>query len=259
MTSLPPGWNSAAVEWARQAAKVSEAFRPAIELSAKVRDGLNQALAPIIDQLPEWLEQTSRWNEQARKMLLAAYPPNWRHLELEEVVAAFDVMIEHGLNVAWVPRASIVRELIGAADVAGRDTVLIDREKEILDDVEASLSETTSSELVGSVDALREAVESCRDGRHRASQALATVTLGAIVHDTLGELKFADARRRYEALDPEEVPFVEAREAAVLRCIARALQRTDVSGPGFNRHAAAHRLSGTLRAPVRPGVEGRLA
>lgn len=52
-----------------------------------------------------------------------------------------------------------------------------------------------SSELVGSVDALREAVESCRDGRHRASQALATVTLGAIVHDTLGELKFEDARR----------------------------------------------------------------
>jgi hypothetical protein len=241
--SIPPGWSGATAEWAQQAARLSEAFRPAIELSAEVREALDRAVAPIINQLPDWLEQASRWGEQARRAILASYPPNWLHFDIGEVGEAIDLMLEHGLNVAWVPRVSIVRELVSAGDVAARDAVLIQREVEILDDVEASLSETTAEDLAGSVDALREAVECCRDGRHRASQALATVTLGTVVHDTLGEVKFADARRRFEALDPEEVPFIEARGAALLRCIARALQRTDVAGPGFNRHAAAHRLS----------------
>jgi hypothetical protein len=152
-------------------------------------------------------------------------------------------MVEHGLNIAWVPRGEVVRELLSAPDVAARDAVLIARETELIEDVERALDAIELGELAGPVDALREAVAAFRDGHHRAAQALATVTLGTVIHDTFGEEHFASARRRFEALDPRRVDFHEARSAAVLRCIARALQQTHVAGPGFNRHAAAHRPS----------------
>jgi hypothetical protein len=217
--------------------------RAAVERMAAFSEQLNQTLAPITSKLPEWLEQASGWGEALRERLIEAYPPNWRDLTFEEVEETVGLMLDHGLSLAWVPREAVVRELLTAPDVAARDAVLVAREVEIVEDVEASLVAVELPELSPPVDALREAVATFRSGHHRASQALVAVTLGTLIHDTFGEAKFADARRRFEALDPDEVPFDEARTAAVLRCIARSLQNTDVAGPGFNRHAAAHRLS----------------
>lgn len=217
--------------------------REAVERMAAVSDQINRALAPIASKLPEWLEQASGWGEALRERLVEAYPPNWRDLTFDEVERVVDLMLDHGVSLAWVPREAVVRELLAASDVGARDSVLIAREVDIVEDVEVSLDAVRLPELEAPVDALRESVATFRSGHHRASQALAAVTLGTLIHDTFGEAKFADARRRFEALDPDEVPFDEARTAAVLRCVARSLQNTDIAGPGFNRHAAAHRLS----------------
>jgi hypothetical protein len=238
---IGPQWQPP--DWTKQlqaiSASAAEAFRPVQELSERV----NRALAPVMEQLPKWLEQAEGWGERLREAIIAAYPSNWRDFSIDDFGSAIDVMVEYGLNVAWVPRDAIVLELVAAPDATSRDAVLLEREAAILEDVEASLDATERTDLVEPADALREAIATFRDGHHRASQALAAVTLGTVIHDTFGEAKFAQAKKRFEALDPEQVPIVEARAAAVLRCVARALQRTDLAGPGFNRHAAAHRLS----------------
>jgi hypothetical protein len=238
---IGPQWRTP--NWTQQAqaisASINKAFGPARELSER----MNLALAPVIEQLPKWLERAETWGAQVREAIIAAYPENWRHFDIDEFGSAIEVMVEHGLNVAWVPRGLVVRELLAAADGTTRDAVLRAREAAILDDIEASLVATEHADLVEPADALREAIATFRDGHLRASQALAAVTLGTVIHDTFGEAKFAQAKQRFEALDPDLVPFAEARAAAVLRCVARALQRTDVAGHGFNRHAAAHRVS----------------
>ena len=39
-----------------------------------------------------------------------------------------ELMVDSGINLAWVPRQDIVLELVNAPDATARDVVLIDRE-----------------------------------------------------------------------------------------------------------------------------------
>jgi hypothetical protein len=168
-------------------AHIAETLPPFTEL----RERLPRALAPILENPPGWEERIGAWTQRVREAVLAAQPPNWRRLKLADVETAFSLMVEHGLNIAWVPRGEVVRELLSATDVAARDAVLIARETELIEDVERALDAIELGELAGPVDALREAVAAFRDGHHRAAQALATVTLGTVIHDTFGEEHFA--------------------------------------------------------------------
>jgi hypothetical protein len=219
--------------------RVAEVVRPFVEFQERVAERVR----PIVERLPEWAEQARLFAERFEESLRAAYPTNWLHLEAEDVIGAGELMTKQGLNVAWVPRVGVVRELLTAPDAEAREQVMHDREAEILDDIRRSLAATSHPELVEPVNALAEAVGSFGDGRYRSAQALATVTLGTLIHDAFGDSKFADARRKFEAFDPEEAPLQEFRLSAVLRCVARALEPTTVAGPGFNRHASAHRVS----------------
>lgn len=173
----------------------------------------------------------------------AGLAPNWRGLDDDEVAAAVGLMVDHGLNVAWAPRVEVVRLLVTVSDTAERDAILVGRAGEVLDDVDENLVAITRHDFAEAVDAVREAVANCRDGRHRSCIALVVVVLTALVHGPLGHQEFSRARKRYENLDPEDALLSEFREYAVLRCLHRAILRTDEwSGSGFNRHAAAHSL-----------------
>jgi hypothetical protein len=86
-----------------------------------------------------------------------------------------------------------------------------------------------------------EAIASYRAGRHRATQALAGVLVGALIEGRLG-MTFAKAHGLFETLDHEEA-VQEIRVTAVARSVAHALttyRSGDPAPPRFNRHATLH-------------------
>jgi hypothetical protein len=228
--------------WVEQIVQLTQRLNEAMQPFLESQRRMSERLAPLLEQLPK---QTERWRElaaRAQQSIRRAFPPNWLGLETEDIFRAVELMVDFGINVAWVPRQDIILELVSAADATARDVVLIGREAKILHDLDECVDATDHEDVAAPVDALREAIQTFRDGHPRAAQALTAVALGSAIHDVLGHSKFADARKSFEELDPEP-PIQEFRLTAVLRCIARALQKTDIAGPGFNRHASAHRIS----------------
>lgn len=222
---------------AQLAERLNEAVRPGVESWQRV----SAALAPVVELLPEYLGRFSAAVVHLDKAVRHGFPENWLELDTDGVLGAADLITQHGINVVWVPRAVIVRELIAAPDHEARENLLVVREREILDDV-ASLNVTTHPALAHPVDAVREAVTAFEGGHTRAAQALAAVALSALIHDTLGEPEFGPFRKKIEAVDLDHLGFEELRLGGVLRCVARAIYSTDYAGPGFNRHSTAHFL-----------------
>ena len=213
-------------------AKLAESVRPAIEAA---QEAARAAMPP-----PEWFERASKLVAVFHEAFRASLPANWEGFSVSDVRAAVDLMLDHGLNVAWVPRNVVVRALVGASDFETREAILVEHEAAVVDDLEACLGEIQLASLSEVVEAMSEAVAAYRAGFFRAAQALAATTLGSLLLEVHGDPKFRPAKERFEAMDIDGLTVVRAREAAVLRCVARAIEFTWVGLPGFNRHATAH-------------------
>src|SRR4051794_34989827 len=86
-------------------ARVAEAMRPAIEAATAVGRSFQAA------GLPELYERASELASAAQEAYRVSLPANWEGFAVKEFGAAVDLMLERGINVAWVPRAEVVRAL----------------------------------------------------------------------------------------------------------------------------------------------------
>lgn len=197
---------------------------------------------------PPWLgglndrlsEITKPWIERLKE----SYPANWRELTGEEVEQVVRLMLDPGLCLAWVPRPSILRELVAAEGDEARTAVLEQRSDDIVDDVYVVLGEVTNPKLLLTVDATGKAIAAHRDGHTEAALALASAALSNIVHDYLEEKSFEPVRKVFGVVDPRnDVGFQDFPLYIVGKVWVKVNERFEGNpDPGFNRNRTLHLL-----------------
>src|SRR3954465_3331814 len=185
-------WQPSEPEWLRVLRelrqRVAEAVTPWLDVGAQV----SERLRLLAEQLPS-REEFESFIERFNAVRSAVVSPNCEDLETGEMVDALELMRDEGLNLAWAPHANLIRELVAAEDAAARERLLVDRTDDVLRDLTASLEQVTQPLLSDEVVTAHEAIASYRAGRHRATQALAGVLVGALIEGRLG-MTFAKAR-----------------------------------------------------------------
>jgi hypothetical protein len=192
-----------------------------------------------------------------RQAIRRGSPPNWDDLgDNVKFWELFDIT-ETGLPTAWVPRGSVLTELIHAAQ-ADRPGVFSARRAEIIEDCRAALKEVTSTELVDYVDMLDEALTVAEVGHLAAAQSLAASVFDTILRHTIKPQRVAGyyARVKTEITDRHEnAPMTELRWGLVHVAAVSALQtfnqtQGDPIPTTFNRHASAHAVSRVQYTPA---------
>lgn len=198
---------------------------------------LSSAILPALAKYQSMFE-ASDW----LKRLKRTYPENWRDLDNDEVDAAVKVMLKTGLCLAWVPRPSILRELLDADDDVGRIDVLEARSEEIIEDVESVLADITSPALHSTVEVCTEAIAAHRDGHTNPALAYASAALSDLVHGYFGEKGFGPIGALFRGVDPwNDVGLTEFPFYAVGRVWVRAMDRFEGNeDPGYNRNRTLH-------------------
>jgi hypothetical protein len=176
----------------------------------------------------------------ARAELRHETPENWQEFidtaALDELI---ELTVKHSVAVLWVPRAAIVLELLQAESDAERDRILVEREAQILDDVESILATISRPELADPARAAREAAAAARDGHHMAAQTLVGSTVTHLVNVRLGHKRFSVARDVIRKDEPDAVALRLLRRTTLLHGLANAIEHTDHACVGFNRNSTA--------------------
>jgi hypothetical protein len=204
------------------------------------------SLPPIV---PLKLGGVPRFSDHVRKLIDAhaisfkeqlqrALPPNWlgmSHAEMDEAIAFSEAT---GVNLVWLPRRTIIDELVEAGPDDAIE-ILVQRQEEILVDIRHVLGEVTHGDSADWLRLAECAVEVAEEGQLEAAQALATNILSGIVEHVFA-MRLRDAREEFRRDDPDHVALRVFRMTVLLRVFGRALITTDQAGPGFNRHASTH-------------------
>jgi hypothetical protein len=192
-----------------------------------------------------------------RQAIRRGTPPNWDDLGDNVKFSELFEITETGLPTAWVPRASVLTELIHAAE-ADRHGVFSARRAETIEDCRAALKDVTSTELVDYVDMLDEALTVAEAGHLAAAQSLAASVFDTILRHTIKPQRIAGyyARVKTEIIDRHEnAPVTELRWGLVHVAAVSALQmfnqpQGDPIPATFNRHASAHAVSRVQYTPA---------
>jgi hypothetical protein len=121
---------------------------------------LAAAVAPAVEQwslqLPKisttFVEQLRPILEQWKRAWEEALPPNWEGFEPEDISSVVQLIEKTGYCLVWIPRAEILREIMGAGDGEATRILLAHRD-EVLDDASALLAEVEDDDLAPERDA----------------------------------------------------------------------------------------------------------
>jgi hypothetical protein len=200
-----------------------------------------------------------------RRALRRGQPPNWNDLGDEVKLSELLELTDAGLPTAWVPRASVLKELIDADD-ADRPAVFADRRSEIIEDCRTVLNDVTSPELVDLAELLHEALDVAYDGRLGAAQALAASIFDTALRKTIPQQSAryyvkvkAEIVDRHENASIAEMRwgFVHVPAAVVLNDFWE--YRGDTIPTKFNRHASAHAVGRVQYTPANAVIALALA
>lgn len=184
-------------------------------------------------------------------------PPNWGGVEVDRSLSALVEITEAGLPTAWVPRASVLQELIAAKD-AHRPAVFGRHRQEVIEDCRAVLAEVTSTALAEYVEALDEALDVAKVEKLRATQALAGSVFDTILRHTIKPARISGYYKRVKteiSARHENASIAELRWGLVHVPAVIALNMFDPSKgdpipKNFNRHACAHAVGRAQYTPA---------
>ncbi|MEZ5246698.1 MAG: hypothetical protein R2707_16490 [Acidimicrobiales bacterium] len=184
---------------------------------------------------PELLDSLARWAEQVEE----EWPANWEDGEAFWSGASA-LMGASGVPVVWLPRLSIVEELIEAGDV---EAVLLARRDEILEDCVEAVAVVSGTPVAVLVPKVAKAVAAARDGHWEPVQSYCGSILTAILQVHMRFRRFPEMQAEFDR-DPDDQPYRLARLYLLGVCVNQALANCDVMDPvqpsDFNRHSAAH-------------------
>jgi hypothetical protein len=242
------------------AAGVAEQIRQTARISASMPQydfGLD--LGRIINaNATTWLAKVREFAETLHRII----PGNLLDLTDEDLKEVFRINVEDGTSLAWAPRASIVKELLDAADMDARSAVLVDHAAEVADDVHASLAHVALPDHDGLRGLLLEATDALRGGLYGPAQASACIVFDTVVNVRM--LKFLaysgsqsknDTRRHFRpapARDWDDLTFTELGLVLAGSGIATAFEYWSTgNGPAsFNRNGSVHHADDGAYSPA---------
>jgi hypothetical protein len=200
------------------------------------------------------------------------YPPNWWSVAQLDGDAAIAIMQEEGIPLAWVPRAEIVADLIAAPDAAARDTILVARTSEIVEDCRQRLAEVLEDDLQHLDGLAGDALRALEQANPTAAQALAANVFDTLLRDVRHRGRLfagSSGRFKYQHVTGGITPVSDEtlvgvyRATCVLTPVLKALAEfnfeTDPVPGRFARHATAHRAGTTQYTPANAVIAIMLA
>ena len=145
------------------------AVMPAYDMTA-----FKNAVMPHLDYSSLIPRATLRAIHDAFESLKDLLPPNWPDTMPEDDVL-LEILNDDGIPLVWVPRQSVVEELVAAADRAGRLSVLDRRRSLVIEDCRDALDDVTHTRLADQQPLAVKAAEALLDGHDESAQALAVV------------------------------------------------------------------------------------
>ncbi|MGP4030067.1 hypothetical protein [Actinomadura sp. 3N407] len=241
----------------------------------EMRASLQALAGPLQEKLRTDLVKLG---EQAEKALRRHFPANWHELPVDDIDAAFEIVTNEGVPLAWTPRAILVEELIGAEDESERRIILAERAKDIADDCAAVLTEVTDPNLNELAEFATEAADCLSVGRHFSAQAGATTVVDTLLHHMvargapflnapLEKMKFGGFPDRLDVPD-DETSFEAVRSTCALtplRTVLKSYQFPSLNDPGdpmptrLNRHVTVHQVCRAHSTPANAVVAVMLA
>ena len=175
-------------------------------------------------------------------------PPNWQDVDdMVRISELFDIT-EAGYPTAWVPRASILNQLIQAETDDERGRVFADHRTEIIEDCRNVTAEVVDEELTELAEMLDEMLTVAEAGHLVAAQALAASIFDTTLRFTIEPQRISGyyAKVKAEIEDHKENGSLsELRWGLVHTPAVAALEvfnapAGDSIPDRFNRHASAH-------------------
>jgi hypothetical protein len=152
---------------------LGEAWRPVVP------SGLLQV---VREHQEVWTKTLRRFAAGFEEQLRAGAPPNWQFADDWPRLSMISETVEqHGIPLAWVPRADIVVALVHAEGIEARRAILADHEADIIQDCFTCLDDIEAPELAEFVANAREAARAFQGQYAKPAQALATVVLDAVL------------------------------------------------------------------------------
>jgi predicted DNA binding CopG/RHH family protein len=220
------GSSAAVTAFAATGRALTETLKQQTDSFAKVADNFRFDL-PFIE-IPKWIEALDRW-----------IPPNLRGLADLDAVAV--VALDEGIPLSWVPRSEIVVAVVSASTRDERQSILIERTNEILDDCQASLAPYVNEWEVQ----CKNAIGALRAGFDAPAQSLAGNIVDSIVLALYGKHGREETKKLATATEFDDLPLQLAAENLTLRPLFRAFTSWwptsgDTPPDHFARHTTAH-------------------
>lgn len=213
------------------------------------------AIEDLLNGTELWLEAARPIFRQLGEMALQAQdafdegvPSGWGALTVPEMLEVTDLMRETGWCLTTSPPAETLKLLLQAANRDERCGLLLEAERQILQDLDLELRSAEDRELRAFAEAARQSWDAHASGLFLASQALSATVVGSL-SDRRGPLAYRNlgaARAHLSGLTFEDVGLRGFRFVAVAGAAGTALATFPREGPEpalFNRHASAHGLS----------------
>ena len=124
-----------------------------------------------LDWHQRWTKPLEDFRQQMEERYRRSLPSNWTRFDLDELLAAIALAGNRGISVVWVPRRSIVLELLTSRGRWGYRKVLLDNSEAILEDIEACVRRRPAFDPTAKRMTLA-AVDALRDGHLEAAQTL---------------------------------------------------------------------------------------
>ncbi|PJI85533.1 hypothetical protein [Luteimicrobium subarcticum] len=183
----------------------------------------------------------------AAAMFAQSLPANLREVGSDlKIMEIIEIGREEGIGLYGAPRASLVRRLQNAPDVAARRRLLGTEARNIFDDCDAVLEQTTPPKLGFAVVMVRDAIAAARDGHWISAQAGATAALDGAARTVLADKRIREAVTRTGRITRrDETVFDEFKviQAIALMPVYGAhpnYRYDDIVPSNYSRHATAH-------------------
>jgi hypothetical protein len=282
--SLSREYEAQVAEWAQISIKQAQDYQQ-VQRSIAVAEAVPKWMPDFLASYVGYAERAAQDHDALLKSIaeLSAlrdlrsvprgyYPPNWWSVAQLDGDAAIAIMQEEGIPLAWVPRAEIVADLIAAPDAASRDTILVARTREIVEDCRQHLAEVLNADLQDLNGLTGNALRALEQANPPAAQALAANVFDTLLRDvhyrgrlfagSTGWFKYQHVTGGITPVSDETLIGVY-RATCVLTPVLKALAEFNVETdpvPGrFTRHATAHRAGRAQYTPANAVIATMLA
>lgn len=209
-------------------------------------DAIRSTLATI-QRLIEQLDLAGIRGALNRRLL----PPNLR--SVADQVNSPDVwkfLVEEGIPLYRVPRASVAMRLLQAPTHAARRRVLTTHARQIVDDCDETLATCTSADLRTFVEFAQDGLLAVNAGAYRSAQAAFTVTLDTLITELVPDLKERRilTKKKRGADIPDVIDEMDVHSAFVWLAVWNGhrefwVTKGDQIPYVYSRHATVHAVS----------------